>query len=62
MSFCVIMLIMKVNDQWDEETSPVGSFFPNGYGIYDMSENVVLTGIVSIITADPQHRTQKGQR
>ena len=28
------------NDQWDGETSPVGSFLPNGYGIYDMAGNV----------------------
>ena len=27
-------------DQWEEKTAPVGSFFPNGYGLYDMAGNV----------------------
>ena len=27
-------------DEWDESTSPVGSFAPNGYGLYDMAGNV----------------------
>lgn len=28
-------------DQWEESTSPVGSFPPNGYGVYDMAGNVM---------------------
>ncbi|MBM3235225.1 formylglycine-generating enzyme family protein [Candidatus Poribacteria bacterium] len=28
------------NDIWDDQTSPVGSFPPNGYGLYDMIGNV----------------------
>jgi len=28
------------SDHWDGETAPVGSFAPNGYGIYDMAGNV----------------------
>ena len=28
-------------DLWDLTTSPVGSFPPNGYGIYDMAGNVI---------------------
>ena len=31
---------MQGKDQWDEKTAPVGSFFPNGYGLYDMAGNV----------------------
>ena len=27
-------------DQWDQSTAPVGSFDPNGYGLYDMAGNV----------------------
>ena len=27
-------------DQWDNSTAPVGSFRPNGYGLYDMAGNV----------------------
>ena len=27
-------------DQWGETTAPVGSFRPNGYGLYDMAGNV----------------------
>ena len=27
-------------DKWDESTAPVGSFKPNGYGIFDMGGNV----------------------
>ena len=26
-------------DKWDKTTAPVGSFFPNGYGLYDMAGN-----------------------
>ena len=26
-------------DIWDENTAPVGSFAPNGYGLYDMAGN-----------------------
>ena len=26
-------------DQWDKTTAPVGSFFPNGFGLYDMAGN-----------------------
>ena len=26
-------------DQWDETTAPVGSFFSNGFGLYDMAGN-----------------------
>ena len=26
-------------DKWDQSTSPVGSFKPNGYGLYDMAGN-----------------------
>ena len=28
-------------DKWDLTTSPVGSFPPNGYGVYDMAGNVL---------------------
>jgi len=28
-------------DIWDESTSPVGSFAPNGYGLYDTAGNVI---------------------
>ena len=27
-------------DKWDESTSPVGSFKPSGYGLFDMAGNV----------------------
>lgn len=27
-------------DEWDETTAPIGSFFPNGYWLYDMAGNV----------------------
>ena len=27
-------------DEWDEQTAPVGSFKPNGYGLFDMVGNV----------------------
>ena len=27
-------------DKWDETTAPVGSFRPNGYGLFDMAGNV----------------------
>ena len=27
-------------DKWEESTAPVGSFKPNGYGLYDMAGNV----------------------
>ena len=27
-------------DEWDESTAPVGSFSPNGYGLYDIAGNV----------------------
>ena len=27
-------------DKWDVSTAPVGSFMPNGYGLYDMAGNV----------------------
>lgn len=27
-------------DQWDKGTAPIGSFDPNGYGIYDIAGNV----------------------
>ena len=27
-------------DKWDESTAPVGSFKPNGYGLFDMAGNV----------------------
>jgi formylglycine-generating enzyme required for sulfatase activity len=27
-------------DKWDSSTAPVGSFEPNGYGLYDMAGNV----------------------
>ena len=27
-------------DKWDESAAPVGSFKPNGYGLYDMAGNV----------------------
>ena len=27
-------------DKWDRSTAPVGSFEPNGYGLYDMAGNV----------------------
>ena len=27
-------------DKWEESTAPVGSFKPNGYGLYDMVGNV----------------------
>jgi len=27
-------------DKWDKQIAPVGSFLPNGYGLYDMAGNV----------------------
>jgi len=31
--------IPKGKDKWDESTAPVGSFKPNGYGLYDVAGN-----------------------
>lgn len=31
---------MSGKDQWKNSTAPVGSFAPNGYGLYDMAGNV----------------------
>ena len=31
---------MGGRDKWDKTTAPVGSFEPNGYGLYDMSGNI----------------------
>jgi formylglycine-generating enzyme required for sulfatase activity len=28
-------------DQWELQTAPVGSFPPNGYGVYDMAGNII---------------------
>jgi formylglycine-generating enzyme required for sulfatase activity len=27
-------------DKWDDSTAPIGSFKPNGYGLFDMAGNV----------------------
>ena len=36
----LIMQVLVVKNKWEESTAPVGSFKPNGYGLYDMAGNV----------------------